>query len=351
MMDKNSFQGLLNTVPKIIDPEALDENVKKRYISNGYTKLTVLQAGNSDQDLEKWVAANMDFVHSVYNENKNLLFRGFKLKDGKASFPLIVQQLSGSELLDYTEPSTPRTQVGQKVYTSTEFPGEEYIVQHNEHSYSNHWPLKIFFFSETVAEEGGQTPICDSREVYKLISESVKNEFEAKGVLYMRNFSEELDISWTHFFQTGDKDEVAAYCRKKQIQLEWKDNDELRTSQKSQAVLLHPESGEKVWFNQAHLFHISNLKEEISTFLLENYGEENLPRNAYYGDGSSISNKTLEEIKAAYSKAMLSFEWQPDDLIMLDNVLYSHGRNPYKGKRSILVAMTNEYPDRQSSQV
>lgn len=344
---KNSLQGLLNTVPKTITPNALHATVEKKLIGNGYTKLTILESADPQLELGKWISENMDKVAAAYEENKNLLFRGFKPLDAKAVFPAIVKQVSGSELLDYTEPSTPRTQVGQKVYTSTEFPEEEYIVQHNEHSYSNHWPLRIFFYCDIPAAEGGQTPICDSRAVYKLISEPVRKQFEEKHVMYVRNFSEELDISWEHFFQTSDKEKVAAYCSQKHIELEWKGNDELRTRQRSQAVLSHPVSDEKVWFNQAHLFHVTNLREEVAEFLLENYGEEHLPRNAYYGDGSRIAKDTLDEIKAAYSQAMLTFEWQAGDLIMLDNVLYSHGRNPYKGKRSILVAMTDEYPPTQ----
>jgi ribulose-5-phosphate 4-epimerase/fuculose-1-phosphate aldolase/alpha-ketoglutarate-dependent taurine dioxygenase len=348
-INKNNLQGLLKTVPKTITPKALHTGVDKRYVSNEYTQLTILESADAEQDLGEWVADNLNFVLTVYEENKNVLFRGFKPLNGKSAFPSIVQRISGSELLDYTEPSTPRTQVGQKVYTSTEFPNEEYIVQHNEHSYSNHWPLKIFFYCELPATEGGQTPICDSRAVYKLISDDIRKKFEENDVLYVRNFNEQLDISWEHFFQTSEKDVVAAYCKQKKIQLEWKENDELRTRQKSQAILTHPETGEKVWFNQAHLFHVSNLKEEVAGFLMENYGEEHLPRNSYYGDGSSITKETLDEINAAYSKAMLSFEWQAGDLILLDNILYSHGRNPYKGKRSILVAMTDEYPTREKT--
>lgn len=344
---KKSLQGLLGTKPKTVAVQALNGDVEKKYFSNAYTKLTVLEAKDPSLELEKWITEHQELVNATFEENKNLLFRGFKPIDGKSAFPGVVKQLSGSELLDYTEPSTPRTQVGQKVYTSTEFPEEEYIVQHNEHSYSNHWPLKIFFYCSIPAAEGGQTPICDSRAVYNLIGDAAKKKFEEKNVMYVRNFTEELDISWQHFFQTSDKAQVAEYANKKNIQLQWKDNDELRTSQQTQSVLTHPQTGEKVWFNQAHLFHVSNLREEVSAFLLENYGEEHLPRNSYYGDGSSISNETLDEIKAAYAKASLTFEWQEGDLIMLDNILYSHGRNPYKGKRSILVAMTDEYPSRE----
>lgn len=339
---KNSLEGLLGTTPKVFTPKTKTVDVEKKTIGNEYTKITVLQSNDPALELEKWVSENLEYVKSTFKEERAILFRGFKPLAQKSAFSGVVQKMAGSELLNYTEPSTPRTRLEEKIYTSTEFPEEQYIVQHNEHSYSDHWPLKVFFYCETPSAEGGQTPVCDSRAVYKKISEQTRRRFEEKGVLYVRNFSDEMDISWKHFFQTDDKEKVREYCDQRNIQLQWKENDQLKTMQRTQGVFAHPESGEKVWFNQAHLFHYTNLNAEVYQFLLENYGEENLPRNSYYGDGTAIEHETLEEIRQAYQTTMLSFDWKEGDLIMLDNVLYSHGRNPFKGKRSILVAMAEE---------
>ncbi|HEY0067748.1 MAG TPA: class II aldolase/adducin family protein [Flavisolibacter sp.] len=343
-LNKNSLAGLMGTTPKVVTSKARTEAVEKKRLGNEYTQITVLESGSPELELEKWIGANKELVDKTFREDRIILFRGFKPLAKKSLFSEVVRQLSGSELLEYTEPSTPRTQLEEKIYSSTEFPEEQFIVQHNEHSYSNHWPLKVFFYCETPAAQGGQTPVCDSRAVYRLLRPETVRKFEENGVLYVRNFSEEMDISWQQFFQTEDKDRVRAYCQEKNIRPEWKDNGELRTSQPAQSSFVHPELGEKVWFNQAHLFHYTNLNREVYEFLLENYGEENLPRNAYYGNGNAIEDETLEEIRAAYDKAMLAFDWQEGDLIMIDNMLYSHGRTPFKGKRSILVAMTDEYP-------
>jgi len=40
-----------------------------------------------------------------------------------------------------------------------------------------------------------------------------------------------------------------------------------------------------------------------------------------------------------YWKAAKSFDWAPYDLVMVDNMLVSHARLPYKGPRKIVVAM------------
>jgi ribulose-5-phosphate 4-epimerase/fuculose-1-phosphate aldolase/alpha-ketoglutarate-dependent taurine dioxygenase len=342
-VNKNSLESLLSTKPKVFVPKSSIEDSEKGSIGNEYTKITVLECKKPGLTLNKWITDNLDYVKDVFEKERIVLFRGFKPLESRQQFSDTARAISGSELLNYTEPSTPRTQLEAKVYTSTEFPQEHAIIQHNEHSYSDHWAGKIFFYCEQPAEEGGQTPVCDSRAVYHLLDKETRRKFEEDGVSYVRNFSNEMDISWKQFFQTENKEEVQQYCKKRGIQLEWKADDQLRTRQLAQGVLVHPTLGEKVWFNQAHLFHYTNLQKEVYEYLLAEYGEEQLPRNAYYGDHSVIPAESLMAIKDAYHKAAFSFDWQEGDLIMLDNMVYSHGRAPFKGSRSILVAMTEEH--------
>jgi hypothetical protein len=101
-----------------------------------------------------------------------------------------------------------------------------------------------------------------------------------------------------------------------------------------------------VWFNQAHLFHVSSLKSEIRESLLASAGE--LPRHAFYGDGSPIEDAVLEEIRAAYEREAIVFTWQNGDVLVLDNMLTAHGRRPYRGARKIVVGMGQQF-DSQSA--
>jgi alpha-ketoglutarate-dependent taurine dioxygenase len=246
----------------------------------------------------------------------------------------------GHEPLSYEFASTPRSHIGQGVYSSTEYPHHQWIPQHNEQSYTSSWPLKIWFYCAVPPDQGGETPIANSREVYRRLDPAIRARFSRHGLMYVRNYGNGLDVPWQKVFQTSDKDVVEAYCRAHRIAWEWREEGELRTRHLCQSEAQHPMTGESVWFNQAHLFHISGLESGVREALLDAVDEADLPRNVYYGDGSRIEEAILDEIRGVYDEVMLSFPWQDGDILLLDNMLSSHGRAPFGGRRRILVAMT-----------
>ncbi len=67
--------------------------------------------------------------------------------------------------------------------------------------------------------------------------------------------------------------------------------------------------------------------------------EEELPFNTFFGDGEEIRRETIDEIGMAYENATVTFPWKKGDVLMLDNMLFSHGRRPFKGDRSVVVSM------------
>jgi len=291
--------------------------------------------------LSDWVRSNKALIDDKLEKCGAILFRGFDLPDQHA-FEEVVKVISPRPL-EYLYRSTPRTQIGDRIYTATEYPANQTIPLHNESSYQRNWPLRIMFFCLHPAEIGGETPLADSVKVTKRIASAIQHKFAEREVMYVRNYEPGMDLSWQTVFQTSDRGEVERFCRDNEIQYEWKANDSLRTRQVCQAMAQHITRGEQIWFNQAHLFHISSLGERTRQALLQIYREEDVPRNSYYGDGSWIEDDTLEEIRAAYRAEAVSFTWRATDMLLLDNMLVCHGRTPFKGKRKILAAMTDEY--------
>jgi hypothetical protein len=308
------------------------------FFEKGSSKLLVCEPRSNNFDAFTWASENKVPIEKEILKYGGLLFRNLNLFS-VSEFNRFVQILAPN-LLEYVYRSTPRTRLGGKIYTATEYPADRTIPLHNENAYSLSWPEKIFFFSVLVASEGGETPITDSRNIYKKIDPIIRKRFEEKGVLYVRNYRPGMDLSWQEVFQTDNRDEVEVYCKNHSIEWEWNRGlSELTTRQICQATLSHPQTNENIWFNQAHLFHISNLDEEAKKSLLEEYGEENLPRNAFYGDGTSFEKEILDHIREIYEQEKIIFNWQKGDIMLLDNRLMAHGRQPYKGERKVAVAM------------
>jgi alpha-ketoglutarate-dependent taurine dioxygenase len=301
----------------------------------------LIQAEASNTSLADWTASNGDQLSAHLLKHGGILFRGFAIESA-GQFEEVIGTVSG-RLLDYTYRSTPRTVVSGKIYTSTEYPPHQTIPLHNENSYTRDWPMKIWFFSRVCATTGGETPIADSRRVYQRIPREVRDRFERNGVMYVRNYGTGFDLPWQEVFQTSDRAEVEDFCRRAGMEFEWLPNDRLRTRQVCQAVASHPVTGEMVWFNQAHLFHVSRLPEEVRDAMLTIFAEEDLPRNVYFGDGAKIDSADLDLICETYEQAKVTFQWEQGDVLLLDNMLTAHARNPFTGERQVVVGMAEPH--------
>jgi alpha-ketoglutarate-dependent taurine dioxygenase len=333
-----------NVVPKVISLSR-NELVKSSFLDPERTLPLVIEPNMESVSLQAWVSNNMDFIERKLLEHGAILFRGFDLRD-QADFS---QSLNSTrvELMHYMEGATPRAQLGDRVYTSTEYPADQSIALHNELNYVITWPMKIFFFCVTPAQEGGETPIADVRKVYRRMNPKVIEKFTQKGWMLVRNFGDGMSLPWQTSFRMSDKLELEKYCRASHVEYEWKGENRLRTRQVRPAVRRHPKTGEMVWFNHVEFWHISSLKPEVRRLFLAEFDKEDLPYNTYYGDGTEIEDSVVEVIRAAYSEEAVKFRWERGDLLMMDNMLAAHGRSPFSGPRAILTAMGEPYSDYQ----
>jgi alpha-ketoglutarate-dependent taurine dioxygenase len=332
-----TLRRVARVAQKLDQPEVTGA-VRLEPLSAGRDLPLLIQPTMPGEDLARWAGESRGGIEALLAQHGALLFRGFPVGD-LADLQRFIAAVS-SGLLEYRYRSTPRTEVAGKIYTSTEYPADQEIPMHNENSYSTSWPLKIFFFCELPAATGGMTPIADSAKVFERISPAVRDRFSQRKVMYVRNYGGGADLPWQEVFQTQDAGEVESFCREHGIEAEWLGEGRLRTRQVCQAVARHPKSGRMLWFNQAHLFHMSSLDPEIREALLEIFGADELPRNTFYGDGSPIEEAVLEEVRQAYRDEQVAFPWERGDVLLLDNMAVAHGRTPYGGERKIRVGMT-----------
>jgi alpha-ketoglutarate-dependent taurine dioxygenase len=313
------------------------ELINTEYLETEKNFPLVIKSNLRKVDLGVWASSNQDFIHEQLLQHGAILFRNFHVETVGA-FEQVIKAICG-EAMEYRYRASPRTQVSDRIYTSTDYPADQSIFPHNEHAYSPTFPLKIFFFCLTPAQQGGETPVGSSRMIFERIDPKIRERFIQKKVMYMRNFGDGFGLPWQTVFQTTEKAQVEEYCRLHNIEFEWKDSERLRTRQIGPAVVKHPQTGEIVWFNHATFFHISTLEKTTQEALLASFREEDLPTNTYYGDGSAIESSVLESLRQIYQQEMVSFPWQKGDILMLDNILAVHGRYPFLGARKVLVGM------------
>ncbi len=318
MMREGKLTGVDSSLPLVLEP------------------ISPMVEARSLPVLKSWALKNKALLEDKLPVHGGILFRGFAINQAK-DFEDLVGALE-PQLLNYVGGDSPRTKVGKKVYTSTSHPAEEVITLHNELSYVKEVPKKIFFFCLTPAHEGGETPIVDGRKVYEQLDAALRDKFESKKVMYVQNMhgGRGLGKSWQETFETESRGDVEAYLKRNGIEWQWTAHG-LRTTSICEAVITHPKTGQKAWFNQADAWHLGPKTREM---LLQMVKEDELPHNVFFGDGSPISGEDLAKVTEVLWKNAVVYPWQKGDVLMLDNLLVLHGRKPFKGPRQILVAMS-----------
>lgn len=263
-----------------------------------------------------------------------VLLRGPVLREDGVE---IAMEIIDENLLDDAFWSTPRSKVSGKTLTATEYPSPRTILLHSEMAYMTTWPRYVAFHSLVVADEGGQTTICDIEKVSADLGDRLI-PFAQKGVQYRRTFQRGVDIPWQTAFQTQDKADVQEVADRNGMSVEWLSGDALVTTHNAQGTI-KAEDGRDIYFSQAHLFHESNLDPVARDQIVEAFGRDRLPRQAFYGDGSPIADADVQAVRDAFEANQTGMHWQPGDVLILDNMRYAHGRMPFKGSRRLHVSM------------
>ena len=325
----------------------MNENIEK--IPQDFAKFSFLEASqslpvvveptNAKTDPFGWVSDHKALIEQKLLLHGAVLFRGFNI-DTIETFRRLINPLI-TEAMRHPEMIAGRQEVGDAVYTPTKYPPDRQIAPHNEHSASLTFPGRLAFWCQVPAERGGETPIIDTRKVYKRLDPRVRDKFERLGWMLVRNYHDLPERRWQTVFQTESRAEVEAYCTENKVHCEWTPRNQLRTRRVLPAVMRHPVTGDLSWFNHVTFFHVTTLPPRIQSFIRSTYREEDFPNNTYYGDGSSIDADTIRTLQDAYRSETVSFPWLRGDVLLIDNIATAHARNSFTGPRQILVSLAN----------
>jgi alpha-ketoglutarate-dependent taurine dioxygenase len=287
-----------------------------------------------------------------------LLFRHFPIQN-EYDFASVIHSLQMGHFIDYIGGDSPRKKLVGGVYTSTEAPPSVKIPLHNELSFVKRYPTHIYFYCATPPSSGGETIIGDARKIYHAIEKDVRERFIEKGVRYIscyphgETFLQWVNKShktWMDVFETEEREEVEQKCLENDFGFVWHQNDWLQISQERPAIIEHPETRERVWFNQAHLFQFTpkflSWWRYVGVRLLYCRKHTRL-HEVFFADHTPIPRQDLYHILDVLDDHTVYFTWSKGDLLVLDNVLAMHGRATFRGKRRILTAMTG-YTERDS---
>lgn len=289
-------------------------------------------------------------------EHGAILFRGFNVHNATAMHAFC--DAIDAQLMDYPRGTSPRTEVGQQIYTSTEVPANLPLPIHTEMSYTSVFPRALAFCCVIPPAHGGETPLADMKKVLERLPQHVVRAFEEKGILYNQycpsGHHNTRFKTWQDMFATDDKKVAEQKCAAQGVTIVWLKDGSAKLTNPGTAIRLHPKTGARIWFNQAHVFHPTMSAEfryigrPVMAWLVRQYEyllekfPNMLPPYPYgctFGDGSPIPREYILAIRKAIWAETVKFQWQQGDLLLVDNLRLGHGRMPFKGKRKILAAL------------
>jgi alpha-ketoglutarate-dependent taurine dioxygenase len=288
-------------------------------------------------DAPGWAAEHREALRVVVAEHGSVLVRGLGLRD--AAGTIEVFRRLATNLMTEKEAFARRQVYADGVYSSATWPPNQPMCMHHELSYRLEVPSLLLFACVGAATRGGATAVSNSPTVLDALPRDLTERFERDGWILTRSYNDEIGATLVEAFGTDDRSAIESYCRTNAIEFEWQPDGELRTRQRRSAVVHHPVTGERCFFNQIAFLNEWTIDPEVREYLVEMYGEDGLPFNTRFGNGEPLTEEIVALINSVYEDNTMREPWQAGDLMLVDNIRTAHSREAYEGPREILVGM------------
>ncbi|MGW3499038.1 TauD/TfdA family dioxygenase [Streptomyces sp. NPDC001020] len=299
-------------------------------------KPAILQV-ESPGDASSWATRHREALRARVTEHGAVLVRGLPLREPD-QVGAVFAELAGG-LMTEREAFASRQTYGPGLYSSSTWPANQPMCMHHELSYTLEVPGLMLFACLSAADEGGATGVADAERVLQALPAALSERFEREGWLLTRSYNDEIGASLAESFGTDDPAVIERYCRAHAIDFSWQPDGSLRTRQRRSAVVRHPVTGRRCWFNQIAFLNEWTLAPEVREYLVDEYGEDGLPFNTRFGDGTPIGEDVVQLLNTTYEDHTRREPWQAGDLMLVDNISTAHSREAFSGERQVLVAM------------
>ncbi|RAK77733.1 Clavaminate synthase-like protein [Aspergillus fijiensis CBS 313.89] len=249
-----------------------------------------------------------------------------------------------------------RPLLAPNVAPANEAPKEVLIYNHNESPQVPHAPEYVFFYGHRAPKQGGESPISSSLELFNRAQREIPefiDELAEKGILSRVTYKVEqqfaggstLRQAFGKEFQPGDDEEtkrrkveaqIARYGRGGYTTWEWSKDDDGQT----QLVLTHrlPAIRTQPGTNLPTLF--TGLTAYWKRWQV-NSGARRNDTQQLFGDGTPIPDKYLAHLAKITDEIRVLHRWEKGDVLVFDNIVAQHGREPWQGEQSDRVVMAS----------
>lgn len=238
-----------------------------------------------------------------------------------------------------------RPLLAPNVAPANEAPKEVLIYSHNESPQVPHAPEYIFFYGHRVPTQGGESPISSSLELFNRAQREIPefiDELAEKGILSKVTYHAEkqfqggstLRQAFGKEIQDGDDEaekrrkieaQIARYGRGKHTTWEWTDGGALVLTHRLPGIRTQPGT------NLPTLF--TGLAAYWKRTQLDVEARKNVT-SQLFGDGTPIPEKYLAHLAKITDEIRVLHRWEKGDVLVFDNIIAQHGREPWQGEQS-----------------
>ncbi|KAL4898888.1 hypothetical protein BDW74DRAFT_189650 [Aspergillus multicolor] len=329
---------------------------------NTVSPLALKPSGNAQPTLESAIATvktlqGTKTLTSLLAKHGALLFRGLPIHSAE-DFSAFAHAF-GYKPHEIIGIVVERPLLAPNVAPANEAPKEVRIYNHNESPQVPHAPEYIFFYSQKAPDKGGETPISSSLELFHRARAEIPEFIDLlaeKGIKSQVTYKVErqyvggstLRQAFGKDFVDGDDEEtkkqkveaqIARYGRGEYTSFEWiidDDGEGLVLTHRLPVIRTQPGTNLPTLFTGLAAYY----KNAIEAKRGSSAGRKNVAHQLF-GDGTPIPEEYLATLARITDGIRVLHKWQEGDVLVYDNIIAQHGREPWEGEQGDRVVLAS----------